>query len=93
MTRDDRNIYVGSLPLDADESEVQGLFPPYGEVHKIVLIRDDETGASGGFGFVKLDDDGVQDAVDALDGMELRGCRVRVNVARDKGKKAPRRRF
>jgi len=93
VTRDDRNIYVESLPLDADESEVQGLFAPYGEVHKIVLIRDDETGASRGFGFVKLDDDGVQDAVDALDGMELRGCRVRVNVARDKGKKAPRRRF
>ncbi len=93
MSDEDRNIYIGSLPLDADEDEVRGLFLPFGEVHKVTLIRDEETGASRGFGFVKLADAGVQLAVDALDGRELRGCRVRVNVARDKGKKAPRRRF
>ena len=91
--RDDRNIYIGSLPLDADEAEVQGLFAPHGEVLKLTLIRDRETGASRGFGFVKLPEDRVQAAVDALDGLELRGCRVRVNVARDKGQKAPRRRY
>ncbi len=91
--KDDRNIYIGSLPLDADESEVRGLFAPYGEVLKLTLILDQETGESRGFGFVKLPDDRVQTAVDALDGIELRGCRVRVNVARDKGQKAPRRRF
>jgi RNA recognition motif-containing protein len=89
----DRNIYIGSLPLDADEAEVQGLFAPHGEVLKLTLIRDRETGRSRGFGFAKLPDECVQAAVDALDGLELRGCRVRVNVARDKGQKAPRRRF
>ena len=88
-----RNIYIGSLPLDADEAEVQGLFAAYGEVLKLTLIRDRETGESRGFGFVKLPEDCVQAAVDGLDGLELRGCRVRVNVARDKGQKAPRRRF
>ena len=93
MRGDDRNIYIGSLPLDADEAEVRGLFAPYGDVLQITLIRDRETGESRGFGFVKLPDDRVQAAVDALDGIELRGCRVRVNVARDKGQKAPRRRI
>lgn len=93
MSRDDRNIYIGSLPLDADEAEIRGLFTPYGEVLKLTLIRDHETGESRGFGFVKLSEEDVQAAVDALDGLELRGCRVRVNVARDKGQKAPRRRF
>ena len=92
-TQDDRNIYVGSLPLDADEAELRALFAPYGTVHALHLIRDRETGSSRGFGFVKLDPQGVQAAVDALDGMELRGCRVRVNVARDKGARAPRRRY
>ena len=91
--RDDRNIYIGSLPLDADESEVRGLFAPYGDVLKLTLIRDHETGESRGFGFVKLPEECVQAAVDGLDGVELRGCRVRVNVARDKGQKAPRRRY
>ena len=93
MSDDDRNIYVGSLPLDADEDEVRGLFSAHGEVLKVMLIRDRQTGASRGFGFVKLAPERVQAAVDALDGLELRGCRVRVNVARDKGKKPPRRRF
>ena len=90
---DDRNIYIGSLPLDADESEVRGIFAPYGEVLSLTLIRDETTGAFRGFGFAKLPDDCVQAAVDALDGLELRECRVRVNVARDKGAKAPRRRY
>ena len=90
---DDRNIYIGSLPLDADESEVRGLFTPYGEVLSLQLIRDPETGQSRGFGFVKLTPENVQDAVDALDGITLRDCRVRVNVARDKGARAPRRRY
>jgi nucleolin len=93
MTGEDRNIYIGSLPLDADEDEVRGLFAPQGDVLRVTLIRDRETGASRGFGFVKLADDRVQAAVDALDGLELRGCRVRVNVARDKGNRPPRRRF
>ncbi len=39
MNRDERNIYVGSLPLDADETEVQGLFSPYGEVLKLTLMH------------------------------------------------------
>ena len=91
--RDDRNIYIGSLPLDADEDEVRGLFAPYGEVLTLHLVRDKETGQSRGFGFVKLPEDRVQAAVDALDGLELRECRVRVNVARDKGARAPRRRY
>jgi RNA recognition motif-containing protein len=90
---EDRNIYIGSLPLDADESEVRGLFAPFGEVLSLTLIRDQETGHSRGFGFVTLPEDRVQAAVDGLDGLELRGCRVRVNVARDKGQKAPRRRY
>lgn len=91
--QDDRNIYVGSLPLDADEDELRGLFAPFGEVLSLHLIRDRATGESRGFGFIKLDPRGVQAAVDALDGMDLRGCRVRVNVARDKGARAPRRRY
>jgi RNA recognition motif-containing protein len=90
---DDRNIYIGSLPLDADESEVRGLFAPFGEVLSLTLIRDRDTGHRRGFGFVRLPEDRVQAAVDGLDGLELRGCRVRVNVARDKGQKAPRRRY
>jgi RNA recognition motif-containing protein len=91
--QDDRNIYVGSLPLDADEEELRALFAPHGEILSLHLVRDRASGQSRGFGFVKLDPAAVQAAVDDLDGLELRGCRVRVNVARDKGARAPRRRY
>lgn len=88
-----RELYVGGLPLDADEAEVGALFAPYGAVRDLVLIRDEQTGRSRGFGFLKLPQVRLQAAVDALDGHELRGHRVRVNEARDKGAPAPRRRY
>ena len=47
-----------------------------------------------GFGHCRLSVAVPEDSgIDALDGLELRGCRVRVNVARDKGQRAPRRRY
>ena len=86
-----RELYVGGLPIDADEQEVEALLAPYGQVRDLVLIKDRETGRSRGFGFLKLPAPCVQAAVDGLDGAELRGHRVRVNEARDKGAPAPRR--
>jgi RNA recognition motif-containing protein len=88
-----RELYVGSLPLDADEAEVAALFAPYGPVSDLELIRDQGTGQSRGFGFFKLPVEHVQEAVDFVDGMDLRGHRVRVNIARDKGAPAPRRQY
>jgi len=89
----DRNIYVGNLPPDADEAELRGLFSAYGEVLDLVVVRDETTRESRGFGFLQLPPDRVLAAVDALDGFELRGHRLRVNVARNRGEKPPRRRF
>jgi len=89
----DRNIYVGNLPPDADEVEVRSLFAAWGDVLDLAVVRDGTTGTSRGFAFVKLPADRVLAAVDALDGLELRGHVVRVNLVRNKGEKPPRRRY
>jgi len=85
-------IYVGKLPYDVDEATLRDLFEPYGEVASITLIRD-TSGASRGFGFVKMPLECVQDAVDGLDGHEFDGEPIRVNISRDKGARAPRREY
>ena len=85
------SIYLGNLPLDATEEDVKVLFGAYGTVVKITLIRDRETDAARGFGFVEMPVDDAEKAIAALDGHEYNGHVLRVNEARDRGAKPPRR--
>lgn len=92
MSEDDlKTIYVGNLPLDGGEEDVRNLFGQYGEVAQVSLITDQETGQPRGFGFVVMAAKDVGQAIDALDGSDFRGCTLRVNEARDRGARAPRR--
>ena len=84
-------IYVGNLPLEATPEDVSELFGRHGEVTKVSLISDRETGRPRGFGFVEMDSAAVSAAVDALDGYEFQGRTLRVNEARDRGARPPRR--
>jgi len=82
------NIYVGNLPYSASEDEIRELFAAHGEVVSVKLINDRETGRPRGFGFVEMDGDGVDAAIDALNGFEMGGRTLKVNQARERG---PRR--
>ncbi len=82
------NIYVGNLPYTASEDEIRELFAAHGEVVSVKLINDRETGRPRGFGFVEMDGDGVDAAIDALNGFEMGGRTLKVNQARERG---PRR--
>ena len=86
-----KSIYLGNLPLTATEDEVKELFGQHGEVGSVTLMAHTETGKSRGFGFVEMDPEGAVKAIDALDGTEFGGHTLRVNEARDRGAKAPRR--
>jgi RNA recognition motif-containing protein len=77
-----RSIYVGNLPFSASENEVTELFASHGEVLKVSLPIDRDTGRPRGFGFVEMDDANAQTAIDALDGMDFGGRSLRVNEAR-----------
>ena len=76
-----QNIYVGNLPWSASEDEVRAAFAPYGEVVSVNLITDRETGRPRGFGFVELED-GMEEAIEALDGSLFGGRNIKVNQAR-----------
>jgi RNA recognition motif-containing protein len=86
-----KTIYLGNLPVTASEQEVRELCAQHGEVASVVLVLDRDTGHSRGFGFVEMDPAGADRAVDALDGSDFGGQRLRANEARDRGAKAPRR--
>jgi RNA recognition motif-containing protein len=77
-----KNIYVGNLPFSATEEEVRGLFAQYGDVEAVKLISDRETGRPRGFGFVEMDGDGAESAIEALNGFEMGGRSLRVNEAK-----------
>lgn len=84
-------IYVGNLAPETGMKQLASLFAPFGAVEKVLLMTDPQTGQSRGFGFVDMADDEAFQAVDALDGQEFMGSILRVNKARDRGAKAPRR--
>lgn len=86
-----KSIYVGNLPWSATETDVRDLFEQYGTVHSAKVITDRETGRSRGFGFVEMDDNEAQAAIEAADGQEMGGRPLRVNEARPRAPRPPRR--
>lgn len=78
-------IYVGNLSFGSSEQSISELFSQYGQVERVSIITDRETGRSRGFGFVTMPDAGdAQNAINELDGKELDGRTLRVNEARGK---------
>ena len=76
------NIYVGNLSLETTESELEKLFAQYGQVNKVNIIRNYETGRSQGF--VEMDSESAQTAITELDGTELDGRILIINQARER---------
>uniref|UniRef100_A0A8C7LI14 Cold inducible RNA binding protein a n=1 Tax=Oncorhynchus kisutch TaxID=8019 RepID=A0A8C7LI14_ONCKI len=64
---DEGKLFVGGLSFDTTEESLAEAFAKYGNIAKVDVIRDKETGRSRGFGFVKYDN--AEDAKDALEGM------------------------
>ncbi len=85
-----KKIYCGNLPFSATEAEMRTLFEQYGTVHEVNLINDRETGRPRGFGFVQMDDANADEAIAKLNGTDLGGRTLRVNVARERTSRPPR---
>lgn len=82
------NIYVGNLPYDVSDDELRQLFAEFGEVASANVIKDRVTGNSKGFGFVEMNaDDEGQKAIDELNGTELKGRNLKINLARPRTEK------
>ena len=87
-------IYVGNLSYRATEADLRAVFTDYGEVTRVVLPTDRESGRMRGFAFVDLSDAAQEDnAISELDGAEWMGRQIRVNKAKQKEDNRPNRYF
>jgi len=77
------NIYVGNLSFETRDESLQAAFAQHGQVESARVIQDRDSGRSRGFGFVEMNDEAeAQAAIDALNGTDLDGRTLTVNVAR-----------
>jgi RNA recognition motif-containing protein len=80
-----RKLYVGNLPYEIGETELQDLFAQAGNVESVNVMRDQMTGRARGFAFVEMStDDEAQNAITSLNGTNLGGRNLTVNEARPK---------
>jgi cold-inducible RNA-binding protein len=80
-----KNIFVGNLSFNTGEDELRQAFESYGQVDRVSIMTDRDTGRSRGFGFVEMNssEDGEK-AIAALNGAQLGGRTINVNEARPK---------
>ena len=76
-------LYVGNLSFNTTENDLQDAFAAHGTVSEVNLMMDRSTGRSRGFAFVTMaTPEEAQKAIDALNGKELGGRALTVNIAR-----------
>jgi len=80
-----RKLYVGNLPYETGEAELQELFGRAGTVDTVKVMRDMATGRARGFAFVEMStEEEAQKAITELNAHEIGGRALTVNEARPK---------
>jgi RNA recognition motif-containing protein len=80
-----RKLYVGNLPYETGEADLQELFGRAGTVDTVRVMRDMATGRARGFAFVEMgSDEEAQKAIKELNDFQLGGRGLTVNEARPK---------
>ena len=84
-----KNIYVGNLDFKVTEDELRQAFGAYGQVDKVTILKDRDTGQPRGFGFVEMtNDEEAEKAINGMNGAQLGSRALNVNEARPKTSKA-----
>src|SRR5512134_3950492 len=80
-----RKLYVGNLPYETGENDLQELFARVGGVESVNVMRDQATGRARGFAFVEMNtEEGAQKAINELNAHEVGGRNLTVSEARPK---------
>jgi cold-inducible RNA-binding protein len=83
-------LYVGNLPFNTTENELQELFSQAGVVQEVTLMQDKFTGKSRGFAFVTMSSEQeAQDAISKFNGHTMEGRALTVNEARPREPRPP----
>jgi len=85
-----RKLFVGNLPYETGEAELQELFGKAGVVESVTIMRDMATGRARGFGFVEMgSEEDAQRAVTELAQAQLGGRTLTINEARPRPERGP----
>ena len=88
----EKRLYVGNLSYNSTEDDVEQLFKQAGSVESCHLMLDKFTSRSRGFAFVEMATaDEANSAVDQFNQYEFQGRALRVNIARPREERPPRR--
>jgi cold-inducible RNA-binding protein len=80
-----KNLFVGNMSFQTTEADLRALFEPFGQLTRVHLAMDRETGRARGFAFVEMPNDAeAAKAIAELDGKEFGGRNLKVNEARPK---------
>jgi len=80
-----KNLFVGNMSFQTTEGDLRALFEPFGQVTRIHIVNDRETGQPRGFAFVEMaKDEEAAKAMSELNGKEVAGRALRVNEATPK---------
>ena len=78
-----KNIYVGNISFQTSEQDLDAAFSAYGQVDRVQIVKDRDTGQSRGFAFVEMSNNAEADkAMTALNGADMGGRTLTVNEAR-----------
>jgi len=84
-----KNIYVGNISFKTNEEDLTQAFSAYGQVERVQIVKDRETGQPRGFAFVEMPVDSEADnAMAALNGADIGGRTLTVNEARPREPRA-----
>jgi RNA recognition motif-containing protein len=84
-----KNIFVGNLDFNTSEDDLRQLFAAYGQVDRVSIMTDRDTGRSRGFGFVEMTNtEEGEKAIAALNNSQVGGRALNVNEARPKVERA-----
>ena len=80
-----KSLFVGNMSFQTTEAELRSLFEPLGQITRVQIVTDRDTGRARGFAFVEMpNDDEATKAIAALNGKEVGGRALNVNEARPK---------
>ena len=80
-----KNLFVGNMSFQTTEADLRALFEPFGQITRVHIAMDRETGRARGFAVVEMaNDEEAAKAIAGLDGKEVGGRNLKVNEARPK---------
>ena len=87
-----KRLFVGNMSFQTTEDELMTLFQPFGQIERIQIVTDRETGRARGFAFVEMPNDAeAAKAIAELNGREMGGRSLNVNEKLKEAKGLPRK--